>query len=83
MAEETKRPERTIPLAIVWTLAVTVLLYLLLALVAVATPFRDEIAGSPAPVAIMFERLTGIDPAPVSAIAARLQQDYCWRKARV
>jgi amino acid transporter len=70
MAEETKRPERTIPLAIVWTLAVTVLLYLLLALVAVATPFRDEIAGSPAPVAVMFERLTGIDPAPVSAIAA-------------
>ncbi len=70
MAEETIDPERTIPLAILWTLAITLVLYVLLALVAVSSPARDEIAGAQAPVALLFNRLTGMDSAPVSVIAA-------------
>lgn len=70
MAEETINPERTIPRAIFWTLGLTLFLYIMLALVAVASPARGEIAGSPAPVAILFTRLTGWPAAPVAMIAA-------------
>lgn len=70
MAEETVAPERTAPRAILWTLGVTVVVYVALALVAVSAPGRETIAGSAAPLAILFEQLTGIGRAPLAAMAA-------------
>jgi amino acid transporter len=70
MAEETIHPSRTVPRAIFLTLAVTIVLYATLALIAAAAPNRDAIAASPAPVALLFGAVTGLDPAPVAAIAA-------------
>ena len=70
MAEETVDPARTAPAAIYWTLGVTVLAYVMLALVAVSMPNRVAIAGSSGPMAEIFRQLTGLDPAPVVAVAA-------------
>lgn len=70
MAEETVDPVRTAPRAIVWTLAVTLVIYVLLALVAVATPGRDLITGSSAPLAVMFNQITGVDHGPIAMMAA-------------
>lgn len=49
LSEETKRPERNIPLAILVSLAVTTVLYVLVALAVVALAEPREIAGSDAP----------------------------------
>ncbi len=70
LAEETVAPERTVPRAILWTLVVTVAIYFALALVAISAPDRAAIAGSPAPVAILFEQTTGLGRAPIAAMAA-------------
>ena len=70
MAEETVNPEYTAPRAIIWTLGVTVVLYVALALVAVAAPGREAIATSSAPLAVLFEQLTGMSRAPLAAMAA-------------
>lgn len=70
MVEETVDPTRAVPRAILWTLVITVVLYVILALVAVSAPGRAEVAGSPAPLAILFEQTTGIGAAPIAAMAA-------------
>lgn len=70
MVEETVDPTRAAPRAILWTLAITLVLYGLLALVAVAAPQRGIIAASPAPLAVLFEQTTGVGRAPVAAMAA-------------
>ncbi len=70
MAEETRDVRRTAPLAIIWTLAITVIVYVLMALVAVSAPGRDTLVASPAPMATLFASVTGFDPAPVAGLAA-------------
>lgn len=70
LAEETINPRRTAPIAIATVLLVTVSLYVLLALIAVAAPGRTEITESSAPMAEIFEQVSGQDPGPVAAIAA-------------
>jgi APA family basic amino acid/polyamine antiporter len=70
MAEETVDPARTAPAAIYWTLGITVLVYVTLALIAVSMPDRAAIAGSGGPMAEIWRQLTGRDPAPVAAVAA-------------
>ncbi|WP_417668111.1 APC family permease [Roseibium sp.] len=70
MAEETVNPERVVPRAIYWTLGVTVLLYVLLSLIAVLAPDREAITGSSAPMAVLFEQITGLPGQPVAAAAA-------------
>lgn len=69
MAEEVHSPERTIGWAIGITLAVTTLLYVLLALVATGAPDRAAIAGSGAPLADLFAQFTGLPAWPVSLLA--------------
>jgi len=59
VAEEVKDVRRTLPLAIVITLAVTSVLYVLLAAVCVLTVSPQELAASPAPLSLVFERATG------------------------
>jgi amino acid transporter len=70
MAEETENPERKIGWAIAITLVVTTVLYALIATIAAVFPERAALTGSSAPIAVMFERLTGLSGAPVAASAA-------------
>jgi amino acid transporter len=70
MAEETRDPARDAPRAIFITLAVTVAIYLAIAMIAAAMPQRSAITGSAAPLAELFRLVSGNDPAPVAAIAA-------------
>ncbi len=55
MAEETKNPERTLPIAIAATLAAALLLYGLVSWVAVSAVEPDVLAASPAPLARVAE----------------------------
>jgi amino acid transporter len=59
VAEEVKDAPRTLPLAIVVTLALTTLLYVAVALVAVLALPPAELAASAAPLAELFERAGG------------------------
>ncbi len=71
MAEETIEPRRTGPLAISIVLGVSVAIYVLLSLVAVAVPDRAVITESSAPMAALFEEVSGRRSEPV-AVAASL-----------
>lgn len=70
MSEETLRPEYTAPRAIFWTLGITMLVYVSIALVAASVPDRAAIAGSAAPMRTLFELSTGLPGAPVSVMAS-------------
>jgi amino acid transporter len=59
VAEEVKDARRNLPRAIIWTLAITMLLYMLVASVAVLSIAPDELAASDAPLADLFARNTG------------------------
>jgi amino acid transporter len=69
VAEEVIEPERTMPRAIFLALAVSTALYLLVALAAVLTLSRDELAGHAAPLALMYEKATGREPVLIGVIA--------------
>jgi len=69
VAEETEDVTRTMPLAILLTLSVTAILYVLVALVAVLTVTPTELAESGAPLALIYERGASGDAHVVSAIA--------------
>jgi amino acid transporter len=56
VAEEVRDVRRVMPRAIVATLAITVLLYMLLASVAVLSVPPEELAAAPAPLSLVFER---------------------------
>ena len=69
VAEEVQDVERSLPRAIMLTLALTSLLYFLIGLVAVlALPIAD-LAGSEAPLALLIQRTTGGSGAWISLIA--------------
>lgn len=69
VAEETRNAARIVPRAIVWTLIVTTLLYIAIALLAVAAATPDELAASSAPLTLVFERVSGLPGHWVSVIA--------------
>ena len=69
VAEEVKGVRTTLPKAIIITLVVTTLLYAAVSLVAVLTVAPAELALSPAPFALLFERATGASPAAISLIS--------------
>ena len=70
MAEETRDAERTVPRAVIITLAITILIYLLLATIATLAPASAEVAASSAPMATLFESLSGLTGKPVATISA-------------
>ena len=70
MAEETVNPGRTASHAVLWTLGISILIYVLLSLVAVLAPDREAITGSQAPLAELVEQITGLSGEPVAAMAA-------------
>jgi amino acid transporter len=69
VAEEAKDVTRTIPAAILITLAVTTLLYVLVSTVSVLTVPPAELAQSSAPLAFVYERATGSPSWVISGIA--------------
>ena len=69
IAEEMKAPLRTLPRALFLTLGLTAVIYGLVVWVAVTAVPPAELAASPAPLALVFERLTGLPLITLSAIA--------------
>lgn len=69
VAEEMKNPSRTLPWALFLTLGLTALVYALVVWVAVVAVPPDELAASSAPLALVFERLTGMPLKTMSIIA--------------
>jgi amino acid transporter len=69
VVEEAKVPHRDNPRAMVLTLIVSTLLYLLVAAIAVAAVPPEALAASPAPLALVMRSLTGASPLLISLIA--------------
>ena len=69
VAEEVKDVRRTLPKAILITLGITTVLYVVLAMIAVTVVPPQALAESDAPLALLFHRSTGMSPVVVSAIA--------------
>jgi APA family basic amino acid/polyamine antiporter len=69
IAEEMKEPNRTLPRALFLTLGLTAILYALVVWIAVTAVPPQELAVSSAPLALVFERLTGMPLVTMSAIA--------------
>ena len=69
MAEETESPATTLPRAIFLTLAISTTLYVLVAIVAVLNVPVAQLAGSEAPLSLVFERTTGLPTGAISMIA--------------
>jgi amino acid transporter len=69
VAEEVRSPERNLPRAIFLTLAISTLLYVLVVWISLVAVERSELAQSNAPLALVFERLTGASIGTMSLIA--------------
>lgn len=68
MAEEVKEPNRTLPIAIITTLIVSTLLYVMLTVISVLSVDPAQLGNSGAPLAHVFEA-NGGNPAILSTIA--------------
>jgi basic amino acid/polyamine antiporter, APA family len=69
MAEETRRPAKTLPRAIFLTLIISTTLYVLVSIVAVLNVPISQLSTSEAPLSLVFEKTAGVSPATISAIA--------------
>jgi len=69
VAEEVRRPEHTMPLAIGLTLVLSTMLYGSLACAALAVAGPLELAASAALLALVFERASGLSAAPFVLVA--------------
>lgn len=69
VAEETKKPRKTMPWAIFLTLLITAVLYTLVTIVAVLAVPADQLAASEAPLSLVYRTLTGGSPVFIAAIA--------------
>lgn len=70
MAEETVDPKRTAPRAIAWTLGISIVVYVLLACIAIVLPERADIVASDAPMATLFEAVSGRGADMVATVAS-------------
>lgn len=69
MAEETKSPERTLPLAIIITLCVSCVVYIAVSWVSVRAMDPARLAEEGGPLAAVFEQATGLPGTPIAIIA--------------
>jgi APA family basic amino acid/polyamine antiporter len=68
VAEEVKRPEVTLPRAVILSLVITTTLYLLISTLAVLTVPPEQLAASSEPLALVYEQATGREPVFITAI---------------
>ena len=68
MIEEAHMPERNVPLAMAVTLAVTTALYVAIAAIAVSALSPQELAGSTAPLSLVFQKVAGMSAIVISLI---------------
>ena len=69
VAEEVRNPETSLPRAILIALVISTLLYMAVAFVAINSGPVAALANSDAPLALVYQRATGDDPALISSIA--------------
>ena len=69
LVEEAKNPKRIMPWAIGITLLIVTVLYILVSFVAAQNISVDDLAGTSAPISLLFERLTGLPPLVITLIA--------------
>ncbi|HBE92775.1 MAG TPA: amino acid permease [Gammaproteobacteria bacterium] len=69
VAEEVQHPRRNLPRAILIALAVSSLLYFLVALAAVSSVPGEQLAASDAPLAFMYAYVTGREPVLITIIS--------------
>jgi len=69
IVEEAKNPRRDIPRAMIFTLIISTVLYVILAAVAVNAVSVERLALSPAPLSLVFREVAGVSPSVISAIA--------------
>lgn len=69
VAEEVKNPERTLPLAIILTLSLTTLIYLLVVVAVILSVPLEELAASNTPLMLVYESRTGQSGKIVSLIS--------------
>lgn len=68
VAEEVRQPERNMPRAILWTLTLSTLLYFAIAVVAITSVSPRALASSEAPLALIYQTLTGREPVLITLI---------------
>lgn len=69
IAEEVKSPQRNLPRAIIIALLVTTLFYILIALVSTLMIPPQALASSDAPLAMLYQLLTGTTPTTIAIIS--------------
>ncbi|WP_339035111.1 amino acid permease [Bradyrhizobium symbiodeficiens] len=69
VVEEARVPHRDIPRAMVLTLLITSVLYILVAAISITAVPTDRLAASPAPLSLVFRTVTGMEPVPLNVIA--------------
>lgn len=69
IVEEARVPHRDIPRAMVLTLVISTVLYVLIAAIAVTAVPAERLASSAAPLSLVFREVAGISPAAISLIA--------------
>ena len=68
VAEEVEHPERNLPLGILIALCVSTVIYLLVVLAALTSVPMEKLAGSKAPLALVYQHATGGSPVVISSI---------------
>jgi len=69
VAEEVRHPERNLPRAILLALLISSVLYLLVSLAAITAMPADRLAAVDAPLAVMYEYVTGREPLLITLIS--------------
>jgi basic amino acid/polyamine antiporter, APA family len=69
VVEEAKTPHRDIPRAMVLTLTISTILYLLIAAIAVVAVPIEALKSSPAPLGLVFRELASVSPSTINVIA--------------
>lgn len=68
VAEEVKHPTRNLPLAVLLSLGIATLLYLAVSIFSILIVSPEELGGSGAPLAMVYERATGEKPVFITLI---------------
>jgi amino acid transporter len=69
VVEEARVPHRDIPRAMVLTLLISTVLYVLIAAIAVSAVSPERLSSSAAPLSLVFREVAGVSPVTISAIA--------------